>query len=267
VQVGYLGYLGTMGAPYMDYLLADETIVPPHCRRHYAERMLYLPTYQANDRSRSVSSRTFGRAELGLPASGFVFCCFNASYKITPTMLDRWVRIVRRVPGSVLFLYAANETVERNLRREAQQRGLEPQRLVFGGKLPPPEYLARYRTADLFLDTEPYNAGTTASDALWAGLPVLTCAGEAFAARVAASLLRAIDLPELITSGPREYEDRAVELAVNPGRLAAIRQKLEDHRLTTPLFDVQQFTRHLEAAYAAAFERYQAGLPADDLGQ
>jgi protein O-GlcNAc transferase len=266
VQVGYLGYLGTMGAPYIDYLLADRTIVPPDCRRHYGERMLYLPTYQANDRSRSVSSRTFGRAELGLPASGFVFCCFNASYKITPAMLDRWVRIVRRVPGSVLFLYAANETVERNLRREALQRGLEPQRLVFGGKLPPPEYLARYRSADLFLDTEPYNAGTTASDALWAGLPVLTCAGEAFASRVAASLLRAIDLPELITSGPREYEDRAVELAGEPDRLAALRQKLEDHRLTTPLFDVQQFTRHLEAAYTAAFGRHQAGLPAADLG-
>ncbi len=266
VQVGYLGYLGTMAAPYMDYLIADPTIVPAACRQHYTERILYLPNYQANDRSRRISSRVFTRAELGLPATGTVFCCFNASYKITPVMFDRWVRIVCRVPGSVLFLYAPSGTVERNLRREALLRGLEPQRLVFGGKLAPPEYLARYRAADLFLDTEPYNAGTTGSDALWAGLPVLTCAGEAFAARVAASLLRAIDLPELVTSNLAEYEDRAVELGGDPGRLAAIREKLARHRLTSALFDVQQFTRHLERGYTAIFERHQAGLPPDHVG-
>jgi protein O-GlcNAc transferase len=267
VQVSYLGYLGTLAAPYMDYLIADPTIVPEACRQHYAEKILYLPSYQANDRSRRIAERTPERAELGLPATGFVFCCFNASYKITPAVFDSWIRILRRVPDSALLLYAANATIEANLRKEALQRGLEPQRLVFAGKLPPPEYLARYRAADLFLDTLPYNAGTTASDALWAGLPVLTCAGEAFAGRVAASLLCAVGLPELIASTPGEYEDRAVELAGDPAQLAAIRQKLADHRLTTPLFDVQQFTRHLEAAYTAAFERHQAGLPADDLAQ
>ncbi len=266
VQVAYLGYPGTTAASYIDYLIADPAIVPEAYRRHYAERLLYLPTYQANDRSRRISSRSFQRAELGLPATGFVFCCFNASYKITPVVFDRWMRILRRVPGSVLFLYAASQTIQRNLLREAQRRGLEPERLVFGGKLSPPEYLARYRAADLFLDTEPYNAGTTASDALWTGLPVLTRAGESFASRMAASLLRAIDAAELITGTAEEYEDRAVELAGDAPRLVAIRQKLADNRLTTALFDVRQFTRHLEAAYCTVFERHLAGLAPEQTG-
>ncbi|MGO9993435.1 MAG: tetratricopeptide repeat protein [Steroidobacteraceae bacterium] len=259
LQVSYLGYLGTMGAPYIDYLVADGIIVPPTHRRHYAEKILYVPSYQVNDSKRVIADKSFSREELGLPASGFVFCCFNASFKFTPATFAGWMRILERVPRSVLFLYAAGAAVVRNLRQEALSRGVDPARLVFGPTLPTPEYLARYRAADLFLDTLPYNAGTTASDALWAGLPVLTCAGEAFASRVAASLLTAIGMPELITGTQERYEQVAVELATDPPRLAALKQRLADNRRTTPLFDTRRFTQHLEAAYTKIYERHRAG--------
>jgi predicted O-linked N-acetylglucosamine transferase (SPINDLY family) len=263
LQVSYLGYLGTMAAPYIDYLVADATIVPPAHRRRYTEKILYVPSYQANDTQRLIADRSFTREALGLPPSGFVFCCFNASYKITPATFAAWMRILKRVPESVLFLYAPDATVERNLKTEALDRGVDPTRLVFGTTLPRADYVARYRAADLFLDTLPYNAGTTASDALWAGLPVLTCTGEAFASRVAASLLMAIEMPDLITDTPERYEKVAVELATDPLRLADIKQRLADHRLTTPLFDIRRFTQHLEAAYTRIYERHQAGLPPD----
>jgi predicted O-linked N-acetylglucosamine transferase (SPINDLY family) len=202
----------------------------------------------------------FTREEFGLPQTGFVFCCFNNNYKITPATFDGWMRILKRVEGSVLFLYADNDLAVTNLRRDASQRDVDARRLVFGKKLPVPEYRARYRAADLFLDTLPFNAGTTASDALWAGLPVLTCIGEALASRMAASLLTAIDLPELITTTQEDYEALAVELATNPERLKAIRQKLERNRLSTPLFDTKLFTRHIEDAYTQMLERYHADL-------
>jgi predicted O-linked N-acetylglucosamine transferase (SPINDLY family) len=202
---------------------------------------------------------------LGLPASGFVFCCFNNNFKITPGTFDIWMRILRRVAGSVLWLYQDNPIAAENLRREAAQRGVDPSRLVFASFMPLPEHLARHRAADLFLDTLPYNAHTTASDALWAGLPVLTCAGEAFASRVAASLLTAIQMPELIASTPAEYEDRAVDWAAHPQRLGELKEKLARHRLTTPLFDTPRFTRHLEAGYATIYERHHDGLPTADI--
>jgi len=265
LQVSYIGYLGTMGAEYIDYLIADNTIIPGEYQKHYSEKIVYLPGYQANDSKRRIADKEFTREELGLPRTGFVFCCFNNNYKITPGTFDSWMRILKQVDGSVLFLYAENALAAINLKKEAALRGVAPDRLVFGKRLPAPEYLARYRIADLFLDTLPYNAGTTASDALWAGLPVLTCVGEAFASRVAASLLNAIHLPELITSTQDAYEALAVELAANPERLRQIRQKLANNRLTAPLFDTALFTQHIEAAYTAMYGRYQADLPPEHI--
>jgi predicted O-linked N-acetylglucosamine transferase (SPINDLY family) len=266
VQVNYLGYLGTMGADYMDYIVADRTVITAETEAYFTEKIIYLPdTFQVNDRKREMSSRLFGRAELGLPARGFVFCCFNSTYKILPATFGLWMRILTRVPDSVLMLVGGSETLESNLRTQAAHHGVNPGRLVFAERLPPPEYLARYRAADLFLDTLPYNAGATASDALWAGLPVLTCVGKAFAGRVAASLLKAIDLPELITSSAEEYEQLAVALATDPVRLTGLKKRLEQNRLTSPLFDTHRFTRALEKAYARVHERYHRGLAPDHI--
>ncbi len=262
LQVNYLGYPGTMAAEYIDYLIADSTLIPEASRQHYAEKIAYLPhSYQVNDRERQISGRIFTREELGLPQSGFVFCCFNNSYKITPATFDGWMRILAQVGGSVLWLLEDNRTAMRNLRKAAEARGVSAGRIVFGKRLPVAEHLARQRAADLFVDTLPCNAHTTASDALWAGLPLLTLAGESFAARVAASLLKAVDLPELIATTQAQYEGLAVELATSPERLAQITQKLARNRLTTPLFDTELFTRHLEDAYAQMYERYLADLP------
>src|SRR6185437_7114687 len=265
IQVSYLGYLGTMGGDFMDYLIADSIIVPRQARAAYAEKIAYLPSYQANDTKRPVADKVFTRAELGLPPEGFVFCCCNASYKITPEVFTSWMRILAAVPGSVLFLVGGNPIMEQNLRREAQQRGVSPQRLVFGGRVATGAYLARYRTADLFLDTSPYNAGTTASDALWVGLPVLTCIGKSFAARVAASVLTSAGLPELVANDRAEYEQLAIELATRPGRLAAIRDRLADNRSTCALFDTRKLTGSIEGLYSRMYERHLAELPPDHL--
>ncbi len=260
VQVTYLGYLGTLGADFMDYLLADEALVPRERRRHYAERIAYLPSYQANDSRRVTSGRDFTRAELGLPAGGFVFCCLNANYKITPETFASWMRILASVPGSVLLLLAGSQAARQNLRQRAIDSGIDPSRLAFAGRVPYADYLARYRVADLFLDTLPYNAGATASDALWAGLPVLTCAGEAFAARMGASLLASAGLPELIASDQREYERLAVELARQPQRLSGIRTRLAAARSGTTLFDTRQLTRSLETLFRRMYDRHRLGL-------
>lgn len=265
IQVSYLGYLGTMGGEFMDYLIADPIIVPPEARPHYTEKIAYLPSYQINDSKRAIGERVYSRAELGLPATGFVFCCFNASYKINPEIFGSWMRILSAVPGSVLFLLGGDAAKERNLRQQASARGVSPERLIFGGRVANAEYLARYRSADLFLDTLPYNAGTTASDALWAGLPVLTCIGQSFAARVAASILTAAHLTELVTSDLDQYEHLAIELAARPERLAGIRKKLEESRATCPLFDTPAVTRNVESLYARMYERHLAGLPPQHL--
>lgn len=265
LQVSYLGYLGTMSAEYMDYLIADDTIVPATHRGYYSEKIAYLPSYQVNDSKRPIAQRSFSREELGLPSAGFVFCCFNAPYKVTPGTFDGWMRILTRVPGSVLYMLGGNAARESNLRREARARGVAADRILFGARLPLPDYMARYRTADLFLDTLPYNAGTTASDALWAGLPVLTCVGEAFASRVGASLLEAVGLPELITSTATHYEELAVKLASDPMLLSGIKTRLAGNLRTTPLFDITASTRHLEAAYARMYDRYLAGLPPEHI--
>ena len=265
-QVNYLGYPGTMSAPYMDYIVGDTTVIPEEDASHYSEVVVYLPyCYQPNDNKRQISERPFPRDALGLPVDGFVFCCFNNSYKITPQTFAVWMQLLQKVDGSVLWLMGGNQTLEQNLCEEAGQHGIDGARLVFAEQLPIEEHLARHRAADLFLDTLPYNAHTTASDALWAGLPVLTQVGTSFASRVAASLLRAIELPELITTSQEEYAALALELALDPDRLSLIKSRLQKNRLTTPLFNTKSYTQYLEEAYIAIHERNCSGLPPDQL--
>jgi protein O-GlcNAc transferase len=262
IQAQYLGYPGTMAADYVDYVIADRIVIPEDDRRFYTEQVVYLPdTYQCTDSKREVAPRAPRREEAGLPPSGFVFCCFNNNHKILPQMFDVWMRLLRNVDGSVLWLLQDNLAVVRNLSREAEARGVAPERLVFAKRCRPADHLARQRLADLFLDTLPYNAHTTCSDALWVGVPVLTALGRGFAGRVAGSLLFAIGLPELVTNTLEEYEAMALKLARDPGALAALREKLALHRNTYPLFDTVRFTRHLEAAYVSMWERYQRGEP------
>ena len=261
IQVGYIGYPGTVGAEYIDYIIADKVLIPEASRQFYSEKVVYLPnSYQVNDSKRQISDKQFTRAELGLPEGAFVFCCFNNNFKITPRTFDGWMRILQKVDGSVLWLLQDNPTAAINLRKEVEARGIKKERLIFAGRLPLAEHLARHRLADLFLDTLPCNAHTTASDALWAGLPVLTCVGEAFASRVAASLLNAVNLPELITQTQAEYEALAIEMALQPEKLEAIKAKLQFNRLAEPLFDCKLFTKHIEDAYTQMYERYHADL-------
>ena len=226
----------------------------------YAEAVVRLPhCYQVNDSKRQIASLSPSRTEEGLPERGIVFCCFNANYKITPPTFEAWMRILGRVEDSVLWLLRGNASVEGNLRRETRQRGIDPGRLVFAEWRPLSEHLARHRLADLFLDTLPCNAHTTASDALWAGLPVLTCAGKSFASRVAGSLLRASRLPELITTSLQQYEQKAVELAESPALLDEMREKLRRARNEAPLFRTDRFSKHLESAYLTMWGTYTRG--------
>jgi protein O-GlcNAc transferase len=260
VQVNYLGFPGTLGADYIDYIVADRQVIPPGHDAWYTENVVRLPdSYQVNDAKRHIAERTPTRREAGLPDTAFVFCCFNNSYKITPDVFDVWMALLRHVAGSVLWLLEANPTAVRNLRYEAQRRGVASERLVFAPKLHLEEHLARHRLADLFVDTLPYNAHTTASDALWAGLPVVTCTGSTFPGRVGASLLQAVGLPELITDSLEAYEALAFRLATSPAQLAAVRARLAQNRDSHPLFDAERFRRHLEAAYVTMWERSQRG--------
>ena len=266
LQVSYLGYPGTLGATYMDYLIADRTLIPEGSRRFYSEKIIELPhSYQVNDSKRAIADREFTRAEFGLPQSGFVFCCLNNTYKITPSVFDCWMRILMRVEGSVLWLFEDNTSVAAYLGQEALRRGVQPERLIFTQRMAKADHVARHRAADLFIDTWPCNAHTTASDSLWAGLPVLTCIGEAFAGRVAASLLSAVGLPDLIAATPADYEQMAVALAGDAERLGDIKQRLIAGRTEAPLFDTQQSTRHLEEAFRRIFARHQDGLPTEHL--
>ena len=260
VQLHYIGHPGTLGVDFIDYLIVDPFVVPPEEQRHYSEALVYLSQcYQANDRRRTPADRRPSRAEAGLPPDGFVFCCFNQTYKITPPLFDAWMRLLHADPDSVLWLLADNRWAEDNLRREAAARGVAPERLVFAPRLAAPEHLARHHLADLFLDTFPYNAHTTASDALWMGLPVLTNAGRGFASRVAGSLLHAVGLPELITQDLGEYERLALALAREPARLVAMRRHLEAVRATAPLFDIDRTRGEIEAAYQQMWEIAQRG--------
>lgn len=264
VQVSYLAYPGTMGASFIDYLIADPVIIPDAYRQYYTERIIRLPgSYQVNDNARRIADQAPSRSDCGLPDDAFVFCSFNNNYKITPDLFDTWMRLLHSIEGSVLWLLGDNPSAIRNLRREAEARGVRADRLVFAERIPVEDHLARHQVADLFPDTFHYNAHTTASDALWTGLPLVTRCGETFASRVAASLLTAAGLPELITHTTEEYEALALELARNPDRLRDVRERLIANRDTCALFDTERTTRQIEAAYEAIWQRYREELPPD----
>lgn len=262
IQVNYLGFPGTMGAAYMDYIIADRCVLPEDEREWFTEKAVYLPdSYQVNDSKRRIAEATPTREEAGLRDEGFVFCCFNNNHKILPDMLDVWCRLLREVDSSVLWLIEGNAAVSHNLRREAEQRGVAGERLIFAPRMGLQDHLARHRLADLFLDTLPHNAHTTTSDALWAGLPVLTCRGTTFAGRVADSLLQATGLPDLVTQSLDDYEALALSLARDPVLLASFRERLARARDICPLFDIDRFRRHIEAAYTTMWQRHRRGQP------
>jgi predicted O-linked N-acetylglucosamine transferase (SPINDLY family) len=262
IQVNYLAYPGTMGTPCIDYVIADDVVIPRDAHAAFTEKVVYLPdSYLVNDDTRAAASRTPTRTEAGLPENGFVFCCFNNSFKITPDFFDVWMRLLRQVDGSVLWLMEGNASVRRNLQREASARGVQPDRLVFAHRLPNAEHLARHRLARLFLDTLPCNAHTTASDALWMGVPVVTCMGTTFAGRVAASLLRAVGMPELVTHSLADYEALAMRLASDGDALARVANRLAERRAASTLFDTDATRRVIERAYAEMWARRQRGDP------
>jgi protein O-GlcNAc transferase len=266
IQVNYLGFPGTMGASFIHYIIADEVTIPPDRRHRYSEKIVSMPDcFQPSDSQRKMSPSRLDRGSFGLPTDGFIYCCFNNSYKLNPHVFEMWMKILGKVEGSCLWLLSDSEQAEANLRREAGDRGIAADRIVFGGNLPLSDYLGRYRCADLFLDTLPFNGGTTANDALWAGLPVLTRPGRAFAGRMAASLLTALDLPELISRTDDEYEATAVRLAQHPGELARVREKLTASGRQGHLFDMPRYTRQLELAYRAMRDRCRAGLPPEHI--
>lgn len=265
IQAQYLGYPGTMGCDFVDYVIGDPTVTPLEHAPHYSERIAQLPRcYQPNDRRRALPD-PMPRWQCGLPDTAFVFCCFNSNYKITEAVFDRWCRILFAVPGSVLWLFEANAQAKSSLLAHAARKGVDASRFVFAPFLGISAHLARLRNADLFLDTLPYNAHTTGSDALWAGVPLLTCVGDTFAGRVAASLLRAVGTPELVTASLDEYESRAIALATDRAGLAALRRRLDASRRTAPLFDGERSARDLESLYLRMVERQRAGLAPDHL--
>lgn len=264
IQVAWLGYPGTCGADFIDYIIGDPVVTPANAQDDYSERIAQLPwSYQPNDRQRPLGTTT--RAQWGLPEDAFVFCSFNNSYKIQPAVFERWCSLLRQVPGSVFWMFSPNQQATRNLQREAERRGVDPARLIFASFLPQAQHLARLSAADLFLDTLPCNAHTTASDTLWAGVPLITCIGQTFAGRVAASLLRAAECEELITGSLDEYEALALALAHDPARMKALRERLVSGREVVPLFDSGRFARDLEALFERMAQRHQAGLAPDSL--
>jgi predicted O-linked N-acetylglucosamine transferase (SPINDLY family) len=263
VHVNYLGFAGTMGHASWDYILADRFVISEESHHQYTEKVVYLPhSFMATNGGAKISERRFSRFEAGLPEDSFVFCCFNNSFKITPWIFDVWIRLLHQMPDSVLWLSTFNETVTRNLRREAEARGVPSDRVIFAPRIPSREdHIARLGLANLFLDTHPYNAHATAVDALWAGVPVITCAGTTFPSRVAGSLLTAIGLPDLVVHSFADYEALAASLARDPAALAELRRRLADNRNNFPLFDTRRFTRDLEASFTIMWERVQADAP------
>ena len=264
IQINYIGFPGTMGASFIDYIIADNTLIPPHLERFYSEKIIRLPhTYQPNDRHRIIGDTVPSRAEVGLPESGFVYCCFNNPYKVMPETFSVWMRILHAVPNSVLWLLKDEPETEANLKHQASTAGVDASRLIFAERRSIPEHLARHMLADLFLDTLPYNAHTTTSDALWTGLPVLTCMGQSFASRVAASLLNACGLTELITESRADYEKLAIELACHPTKLATIRAKLIANRDKHPLFDTVRYAKNLETAFETIIQLANDNKPSE----
>jgi len=266
VQINYLGYPGTLGAEFMDYIVADKYLIPPGTEKYFNEKKIYLPnTYMPTDNSREISERCITRSEMGLPEDGFVFCCFNNNYKITSSEFNIWMRLLNKVEGSVLWLRQSNQFSHINIKKEAEKRNVDPSRIVFAQRAPMDEHLARQKLANLFIDTFAFNAHTTATEALWAGLPVITKTGKGFASRVAGSLLNAIGLPELIAETEQDYEDLALELATNQVKLNKIRKKLVQNRLSYPLFDTIKYTHHLETAFQIAYDRYLKDQDVDNI--
>jgi predicted O-linked N-acetylglucosamine transferase (SPINDLY family) len=267
VQVNYLGFSGTIGAEYYDYIIADKVVIPEERKNKYNEKIIYLPgCYLPRDRTQKISTHILSKDKYNLPSVGFIFCCFNTAYKITPSIFNTCMRILTDVDNSVIWISAENNQSILNLKMEAEKRGISSNRLIFAERTELiDEHLARHRLADLFLDTLPYNAHTTASDALWAGLPVLTCMGESFASRVAASLLTSLELQELVTTTHIEYEAKAIHLATNPEKLKAIKYKLDRNRLSATTFNTPRLTKQIESAYKNIYERYQDDLLPDHI--
>jgi predicted O-linked N-acetylglucosamine transferase (SPINDLY family) len=260
IQVNYLGFPATLGAPYIDYIIGDPVVIPDGEQRFYDEQVVWLPdSYQVNDSKRAIAPQIPSRSALGLPEDAFVFCNFNQSYKLTPDIFACWMRLLKQLDGSVLWLLTARLPFETNLAGQARSHGVDPGRIRFAASLPQEQHLARLKQADLFLDSLPYNAHTTASDALWAGLPLVTCRGTSFPGRVAASLLKAAGLPELVTENLQDYEKLALALARDKNRLSVLKQKLANNRLTCPLFDTGRFARNLESAYITMWQTWQKG--------
>ena len=265
VQVNYLGFVGTMGAGYIDYVVGDATTIPPGHDAFFSEKVIRIPFYQANSRQLDVAAAPPSRAAAGLPAEGTVFCSFNNNFKITPAVFDSWMRILAGVPGSTLWLFAGKAEASGSYRSRARQMGIDPRRIVLAPFVPLPEHLARHALADLFLDTFPYNGGTTVSNALRMGLPVVTRMGESFASRMGASLLQAVGLPELAAADAQAYEATAIRLGTAPGDCAALKARLAAALPDSPLFDAAAVARTLEAGFAAAHARACAGLPPDHI--
>jgi predicted O-linked N-acetylglucosamine transferase (SPINDLY family) len=260
IQINYLGYPGTMGSNFMDYIVSDRFLIPVKNQKYFSEKQLYLPnTYLPTDDTLSISSQPTSRSDLDLPESSIVFCAINNTYKINQHVFDIWMRLLERVSGSVLWLFETNKFVKANLRKEANKRGVKSDRLVFAKKVNHKKYLSQFQQVDIFLDTFTYNAGATASNALWAGLPVVTKIGQNYTARMAGSMLNAVGLPELITETEKDYEALILELATNPKKLSEVKEKLANNRLTQPLFNTELYTKHLENGYQQAYQNYFDG--------
>ena len=262
IQINYLGYPGTSGSKFIDYIVADKTLIPKKYQKYYSEKIIYLPdTYQVRDSKQKISTKIIKKENFNLPKNNFIFCCFNQNYKITPSIFNIWMRLLKKINKSVLWLLEDNPTASINLKKEAENKGINSERIIFAKRIPQSEHLARHKIADLFIDTFPYNAHTTCSDALWSGLPVITLAGESFASRVGASILKAIDLKELITTSEKDYENLILKLATNQKMLKKIKNKLNKNRKTKPLFNTKFYTKKIETAYTSIHKRNCLNLP------
>jgi len=260
IQISYLGYPGTMGSNFMDYIIADHKLIPETSQSFYSEKPIYLPnTYMPGDNTCKITAQSMSREELGLPEDAFVFCVINNSYKITPQIFNIWTRLLKKVDRSVLWLLSPDNDVKLNLIKEASARGISPDRLVFVNVKPYDQYIAQFSKADLFLDTFTYNAGATANHALWAGLPIVTKSGKSYTSRMASSMLDAVGLSELVTTTEKEYEELILDLATNPDKLSEIRARLSKNRLSEPLFDTELYIKHLEEGYRRVYENYTKG--------
>ena len=266
IQISYLGFPGTSGTDLIDYIVAHKTLIPKENQKFFSEKIIYLPdSYQPNDYTKKMSKKVFTREELSLPKNAFVFCCFNQNYKITPNIFNIWMKILKKIEGSVLWLIKDSNEGANNLKKEANKRGINPDKIIFAKRMTISEHLARHKMADLFIDTFPYTAHTTCSDALWSGLPVITLMGQSFASRVSGSLLNAVGLNELITTTEKDYEDLIIRLATDSNQLKIIKNKLEKNKINQPIFNTKLYTKKIESAYKEIYKRYHSDLPLENI--